>query len=175
MNKYSPLEKIRLGHGDSEVILAFGNRQKNTKQSKTVLWTQVLDVLYFAMLPHVLNPRLKIMGLQFLKQSISHQSYSAVILELVLPHSFHLFLLLFLVYVMQQQVSFTRSRPVVLSLMSSGRRMNMLSSFFTYGSSMILNFMLVSWSMKNVSFKNIICTGLVLVWKKFGHKNYLTH
>lgn len=39
----------------------------------------------------------------------------------------------------------------------------MLSSFSTYGSSIILNFIVCSWSIKNVSLRNIICTALVLV------------
>lgn len=44
----------------------------------------------FAMLSHVQNPKLKIMVLQFLKQSMSTSEYSSVILKPILPHSFNL-------------------------------------------------------------------------------------
>lgn len=68
----------------------------------------------------------------------------------------------------------TSSRPVVLSLMSSGRRMNMLSSFLIYGSSMILSFIVSMQSILNISFKNIICTGLVLVCQIYINKEIST-
>lgn len=65
---------------------------------------------------------------------------------------------------------FTCSRPVVLSLMSSGRRMNILSSRFTYGNSIIFKFIVSMMRTGNTALMHIIFTGLVFFCKLFISK-----
>lgn len=89
------------------------------------------------------------------------------------PVFFFFFLMTGWWYKMDVPCFFTCSRPVVLSLMSSGRRMNILSSRFTYGNSIILKFIFSMMRTGNVALMYIISTGLVFLCKLFIRKKWL--